>query len=292
METKKEQDKWAQWLLHKRHGGDNEMQKTQLTFLGQVRDKVLQNAKIVEGNTVLDVGTGDGLIAFGALDRVGKQDRVIFSDISQDLLNHCRSLAEDLGLIDRCQFLKASADNLAGCNDATVDVVTTRSVLIYMEAKQSAFKEFHRVLKPGGRLSIFEPINRFGYDPANSFPGFNVAPIIGIVEKISTVYSRLQPATDPMLDFDERDLFNIAEKAGFGEIHLELHADMAPIPAGKLETMLRMSGNPRIPSLEEAMKQALTDEEIEMFTNHLRPQVETGQGTRKSAIAYLWALKR
>jgi ubiquinone/menaquinone biosynthesis C-methylase UbiE len=140
MESEKTQDKWAQWLLHKRHGDDSEMQKTQLTFLGQVRDKLLQNAKIVEGNTVLDVGTGDGLIAFGALDRVGRLDKVIFSDISQDLLDHCRSLAEELGVVDRCQFLKASADNLAGCDNVSVDVVTVRSVLIFVEAKQSAFK--------------------------------------------------------------------------------------------------------------------------------------------------------
>jgi hypothetical protein len=53
-----------------------------------------------------------------------------------------------------------------------------------------------------------------------------------------------------------------------------------------------MAGNPRIPTLEEAMKQALTDEEVRVFTNHLRPQVEAGQGTGKSAQAYLWALKR
>jgi arsenite methyltransferase len=255
MESEKTRDKWAQWLLHKRYGGDSEMQKTQLAFLEQVREKVLQNAKIAEGDTLLDVGAGDGLIAFGALDRVGKQGKAVFSDISRDLLDHCRSLAEELGVIDRCRFLQASAENLAGCDDVSVDVVTTRSVLIYVEAKQSAFKEFYRVLKPGGRLSVFEPINRFGYDPASSFPGFNVAPVIGIAEKISAVYHRIQPATDPMLDFDERDLFSLAEKAGFGEVHLELQADVSPVPPAKWETMLRMSGNPRIPSLGEAMKQ-------------------------------------
>jgi len=268
------------------------MQKTMLTFLGQVRDKLLQNAKIEEGNTVLDVGTGDGLIAFAALDQVGKQGKVIFSDISQDLLDHCQSLAEKLGIVDRCQFLKASVDNLTDLDNASVDIITVRSVLIYVEAKHSAFKEFYRVLKPGGRLSIFEPINRFGYNPVNIFRGYNVGPIIDIVEKISKIYSLIQPLrTDPMLDFDERDLFNMAEKARFGEIHLELHADMTSIPAVKWETMLRMTGNPRIPTLEEAMKQALTDEEIEKLTNHLRPMVEAGQGTWKRAAAYLWAQK-
>lgn len=64
MNIENNQDKWTLWMLHKRFGGDSEVQKKALEFLGQVRDKVLQNAKVVEGNTVLDVGTGDGLIAF------------------------------------------------------------------------------------------------------------------------------------------------------------------------------------------------------------------------------------
>ena len=47
-----------------------------------------------------------------------------------------------------------------------MDIVTTRSVLIYVEDKRRAFEEFFRVLKPGGRISLFEPINRF-----NTLPG-------------------------------------------------------------------------------------------------------------------------
>ena len=47
-----------------------------------VREKVLENAGLREAETLLDVGTGDGLIAFGALERVGRGGKVIFSDIS------------------------------------------------------------------------------------------------------------------------------------------------------------------------------------------------------------------
>jgi arsenite methyltransferase len=39
---------------------------------------------------VLDVGAGDGLIAFGAAERVGLNGTVIFSDVSEDLLAHSR----------------------------------------------------------------------------------------------------------------------------------------------------------------------------------------------------------
>jgi arsenite methyltransferase len=61
-------------------------------------------------------------------------------------------------------------------------------VLIFVQAKQSAFKEFYRVLKQGGRLSIFEPINRFRHDRSpDLFWGYNVTPIVEIVGKIKTV---------------------------------------------------------------------------------------------------------
>ena len=105
------------------------------------------------------MGTGDGLIAFGALNRLGPSGRVIFSDISQDLLDHCREAATAEGLADRCRFVLAPADQLTALPDASVDVVTTRSVLIYVKDKAQAMREFYRVLKPGGRVSLFEPIN-------------------------------------------------------------------------------------------------------------------------------------
>jgi len=161
--TRNTQDHWAQWLLHRRFGGDFHHGQAMLKELSVWRDRILDHATITEGETVLDVGCGDGLIAFGALDRVGEKGLVIFSDISQDLLDHSRSLAESWQVLDRCRFVQASAEDLAVIASGSVDVVTTRSVLIYMQAKQQAFHEFYRVLKPGGRLSIFEPINRFCY---------------------------------------------------------------------------------------------------------------------------------
>ena len=197
-----------------------------LKELSAYRDRILEHAAITEGEIVLDVGGGDGLIAFGALDRVGEEGQVIFSDISQDLLDHCRSLAESVQVLERCRFVRASAENLAAIATGSVDVVTTRSVLIYVQAKQQAFHELYRVLKPGGRLSIFEPINRFCYpEPSQVFMGYDVTPIEAIVGKVRAVFERIhEPASSPLLNFDERDLLTFAERARFAEIHLDLQA--------------------------------------------------------------------
>lgn len=287
------QDLWSQWLLNRRFGGDPKRMRAALDYLYRVRDRVLSNANLTDGETLLDVGCGDGLIAFGALAKV-KTGRVIFSDISQDLLHHTRAIAREMGVLDRCRFLLAPAENLP-LQDVSVDVVTTRSVLIYVSAKQQAFEEFYRVLKPKGCLSIFEPINRFAYPtyaPPHMFWGYDVTPVMEIAQKVKAVYERLQPPdTDPMLNFDERDLIACAERVGFKEIHLELHVEVKPPAEGNWETFLRTAGNPKIPTLEEAIQQTLAPEEAEKLIAHLRPLVEKRQGTSRSAVAYLWAVK-
>jgi arsenite methyltransferase len=291
-------DRWAEWLLERRHGGDPEDLKSTLDFLIPVRDRVLRNAALTGGEILLDVGAGDGLVAFGALEIVGEGGRVHFSDISQDLLDHSRSLARQMGVLDRCEFVHASADDLSALEDASLDVVNTRSVLIYVKDKQRAFEEFHRVLKPGGRLSIFEPINNFTYpEPPHLFGGSDVTPMADLAERVKAVYaSRQPPEESPMLDFDERDLFDLAERAGFEEIHLSYEAKTKPgnleVDARDWETALRSAPNPFAPTLGQALVEALTSEEKERFVVHLRPLVETGKRRSRDAVAYLWTVKR
>src|SRR5512134_271630 len=111
--TKEIQDIWSRWLLERRFGGDRAaMQAGLAKYQYPWRDKVLSHTNLGEGETLLDVGCGDGLIAFGALEKASTS-RVIFSDISQDLLDHSQSLARELNLLERCQFLNASADDLS-----------------------------------------------------------------------------------------------------------------------------------------------------------------------------------
>jgi len=291
--TDEAQDIWSSWLLHRRDADDAEAKRLSMEYLRPIRDRVLENAAINDGDTVLDVGCGDGLIAFGALERT-KTGTVIFSDISQDLLTHCREIAEDLGLTYRCQFLRASAEDLAQVSDGSVSAVTTRSVLIYVLEKTTAFREFHRVLTRGGRLSLFEPINSFGYPlPDHIFAGFDVAPVVHLARKVKAIYRDGHPSeNDPMIDFDERDLLHFAQEAGFEELHLSLEADIEP-PRAQItwEAFLHRAPNPLAPTLGEAVSQALTPTEGERFLAHLRPLVEKRRGTRRMAVAYLWGVK-
>jgi SAM-dependent methyltransferase len=274
-------DVWADWLRSRRSGGSEEQRKRVLERLGPVRDRILDAADVAPGVTVLDVGCGDGLVGLGALERGAD---VIFSDVSEACLDDCRAIAGD-----RARYVRAAATELG---DLEADVVTTRSVLIYVDDKQRAFDEFFRVLRPGGRLSIFEPINRFGMDEnRRTLGGFDV-------EGVEDLVARLWPGDDEtnraMIDFDERDLLTLAERAGFVDLQLDYRASVGRDPSTApcdWETFAGSAPNPLVPTLAETMAAQLTPGENARLTGKLRPQVEAGTLVTRLATAYLLARK-
>ncbi len=254
-----------------------------LEALAPVRGKLLEDAAVGPGDVVLDVGCGDGLVGLGALERGAD---VVFSDISAACLDDCRAVAGD-----RAQYHLASATDLG---DVEADVVTLRSVLIYVDDKRRAFEELFRVLRPGGRLSIFEPINRFGLDERRRTMGF--ADVTGVEDLIGRLWSREEAdgVNAAMKDFDERDLFAHAEEAGFREVRIELHAQLKTEPfwgTRDWDLLLRSSPNPLLPTFGETLAANLTPEEIERLTAKLRPQVERGEGIARRAHCFLLARK-
>jgi arsenite methyltransferase len=287
-------DKWASWLLSRRDGGDAEVRRQYHPALIAYRDGVLDRAAIAEGDTVLDLGTGYGLVGFGALERVGLRGRVIFSDVSTDLLDECRRRAGD---DQRCVFLEASADDLSALADASVDVVTSRSVIMYLADKRPAFAEIARVLRPGGRLSIFEPINSFiAVRRRPGLLGLDPGPVADLVEKVLARFSEHDPAEAAMVNFDERDLLAWVQEAGFTAIAMDHRVEVdVPLagPPVDWDRLKRTAPNPLVPTYAEIIAAALTEEEQARLDEYARSRFAAG-APRISTLAtvYLRAVRR
>jgi|SRR5579883_1519188 len=291
------QDKWAQWLLHRRFGGNREMQQATMEHLGKIRDEILKNAAIQPGETVLDAGCGDGLLGFKALEMTGEKGKVIFSDISADLLKVTEEFATTAGYGSRVQFLQCPIEDMSAIPSGSVNVVVMRSVLIYVADKQKAFDEIYRVLAPMGRLSFLEPINKFMVEERgkDSFFGVDTTAMRPQWEKVRAVYNASRGTArenDPMINFDERDLWQFAKRAGFGEVHMQYEAHLTPgKKISNWEAFYRSSPNPNAPTFEEAVNKALAPEEKEEFIRSFRQAMEEGNMLNTLALAYLTAKK-
>lgn len=287
-------DRWAEWVLRTRHGDNQARHADALAVLGPIRDRVLDAAAPAAGETVLDVGCGDGLLGFAALDRVGPAGQVVFSDVSAPLLDHCRETAAGLGVVDRCRFVHTGMPELAGIPDGSVDAVVLRSVLMYVRDKPACLRTLHRVLRPGGRLSLFEPVNRFGSpEPPGRLWTFDVSGVRELADRVTAAARADRPADDPIVDYDERDLLAAAEAAGFTELTLAYEARVgADVGFGltrvPFREMLGIAPNPTSPTYGELLDRALDPAERERLVAHLAEQPPERRRARL-AVAYLSA---
>src|SRR5437868_6899740 len=97
------------------------------------------------GDCVLDAGCGAGQFLSFQFATV-KGCKVVGADLSDDILLNPHLDLRARGDLNNLPF---SADSF--------DVIACRMVIEHLKRPETVFAEFHRVLKPGGRLAIFTP---------------------------------------------------------------------------------------------------------------------------------------
>ena len=109
-------------------------------------------AKIKEGDTVIDLGSGAGNDAFIARSFVGEKGKVLGVDFTEAMIARARDNAEKLGL-NNVEFRLGDIDNMPVTSNYA-DVIVSNCVLNLVPDKNKVIKEIFRVLKPGGHFSI------------------------------------------------------------------------------------------------------------------------------------------
>jgi arsenite methyltransferase len=107
------------------------------------------------GESVLDVGSGPGLLTAEMAQAVGPAGHATGLDVSDAMLAISQHRSGDLDGAGRLSFVKADATALP-FPDATFDAATSIQVYEYVADLPSALTELHRVLRPGGRALILD----------------------------------------------------------------------------------------------------------------------------------------
>jgi arsenite methyltransferase len=293
-------DVWSEWLLHRRHGDDPALAQIVRAEVERIADRVLDAARLAPGMKLADIGTGEGVIAFRAIERVGPTLSVLLTDLSAPMIRHAASLAFQRQVHSQCAFLHCPADRL-GIADASLDVITTRAVLAYVADKSAALREFHRALKPGGRISIAEPIlqdeafvatalrMRVEREAVQSPDRF--LPLLHRLKAAQYPDTQEKIAKSPIANYSERNLFEFVRSSGFTDIHLELHLDLLPSIIRSWGLFLRTSPHPWAPPPGLILAEQFTPEERACFEQVMRPIIEAPDTVTTTRIVYVTALK-
>ncbi len=118
------------------------------------RKQLIKSMSIIDGQHILDVATGTGDVAF----EINKScnTTIVGIDISKNMLEVAKLKLNKIKLDDtKIEFIHGDAENLP-MGDNSYDHICIAFGFRNLGDYNLALQEFHRVLKPGGQLSILE----------------------------------------------------------------------------------------------------------------------------------------
>lgn len=140
------------------------------------RRDALRRAGLAPGQRLLDVAIGTGLVARAARDILGADGHITGVDLSMGMLAEARK-ALPIALVQGVAERLPLAD---GC----ADFVTMGYALRHVTDLESTFREYRRVLRPGGKLVILEVTRPALRSAAYRFTRFYLQTVVPLMARL------------------------------------------------------------------------------------------------------------
>jgi ubiquinone/menaquinone biosynthesis C-methylase UbiE len=121
-------------------------------FFQHFGERLVDLAPLQPGDKVLDIASGRGALLFPAAEKVGPQGKVTGVDYSQGMVEQTNADIRTRG-IENASVLHMDAERLDFPN-ASFDCLICGFAIFFFPNLDKALSEFHRVLKPGGSLTV------------------------------------------------------------------------------------------------------------------------------------------
>jgi ubiquinone/menaquinone biosynthesis C-methylase UbiE len=174
-------------------------------FFSTFADLLLDRAQLVDGERVLDVATGTGIVLRRARERCPSVGATVGLDLTPAMLEVARERSSA-----EIEYVEGDATSLP-FPDASFDVVICQQGLQFFPDRSTALAEFSRVLSDGGRVVAA------CWCEIATCPGYQA-----IAETLAVHLPELVgTATHPFSLWDEVELRQLLEDAGFAQVEVE-----------------------------------------------------------------------
>lgn len=115
------------------------------------------------GEDLLDIGCGAGRDVLEAAGLVGPAGRAIGVDLTPEMIRAAEAQRERMGIAN-AGFAAGQMEELP-MPDGSVDVVMSDCAINHARDKARVYSEIHRVLRPGGRFVVSDPVSEVPLPP-------------------------------------------------------------------------------------------------------------------------------